>query len=118
MARWATSWLGYVASLALGLSAGGPTVLFAYLDWRDLRAVGVVRPFHWAWAFLAGMVYLIGRMVILRKVSSRGFGPLWAGIAVYVLVFIVSIVWSILWSNWMMTDMIQYIPSYSSYAYS
>ncbi len=108
--------VGYLASLALGLISWGAAVLFAYFDWRDLRAVGVVRPFHWAWAFLAGMVYLIGRVVILRKVTPRGFGPLWAGIAVYVLVFIVSIVWSILWSNWMMTDMIRYIPSYSSYS--
>jgi len=103
--------VGYVIALALSWISWGAVALFAYFDWRALREAGVVRPFHWAWAFLAGMVYLIGRTVILRKVSSRGFGPLWAGIAVYVLVFIAWIVWTI----WMMTDMMQLIPDYSSY---
>ena len=104
-------WVGYFAALALSWIAWGAGALFAYFDWRALRAAGVVRPFHWAWAFLAGMVYLIGRTVILRKVSSRGFGPLWAGIAAYVLAFIVSLVWT----GWMMTDMIQNLPDFSQY---
>lgn len=104
-------WVGYFAALALTWGAWGAAVLFAYFDWRNLRAVGVVRPFHWAWTFFYGIVYLIGRAVILRKVSSRGFGPLWAGIAVYVIVFIASIVWT----SWLMSDMMQLIPDYSSF---
>jgi hypothetical protein len=103
--------VGYLVSLALGWGAWGAGALFAYFDWRDLRAAGVVRPFHWAWAFLAGLVYLIGRTVIVRKVSPRGLGPLWAGIAVYVVVLIASIVWT----TWMMAGIMQDIPYYSPY---
>jgi hypothetical protein len=104
-------WVGYLAALALSWVAYGAVVLFSYFDWRGLRAAGVVRPFHWAWAFLGGIVYLIGRTVILRKVSNRGFGPLWAGIAVYVAVVIVGMVWSI----WMMTDMMQNMRDFIPY---
>ena len=109
-----TLWSGYFLSFALGCLIWGATALFAYFDWRGLRAAGVVRPFHWAWAFLGGMVYLIGRVVILRKVTSRGFGPLWAGIAVYVLVFLFSMVWSVWLTTEMMQDLQYYLP-YGSY---
>ncbi|AFR27327.1 hypothetical protein D3C73_1402740 [compost metagenome] len=39
----------------------------AYLDWRRLKRLGVVRPFHWAWGFLP-TIYVIGRTVVVRKV--------------------------------------------------
>jgi hypothetical protein len=104
--------VGYFASLALSWITWGAAVLFAYFDWRDLRAAGVVRPFHWAWAFLGGIVYLIGRTVIVRKVSPGGLGPLWGGIAVLVLALIVSIAWT----SWMMVDMMSYFPSYDSFS--
>lgn len=53
------------------------TVVLAYLDWRALRRRGVVRPFHWAFAFLPQLVYLIGRAVVLRRRVGRGQSPVW-----------------------------------------
>lgn len=46
-------------------------ILFSWLDWRELRKRGIVRPFHWAWAFFGLLtfgvaVYMIGRAVVLR----------------------------------------------------
>jgi hypothetical protein len=47
------------------------------LDWRRLRNAGVVRPFHWAWIFLGPTVYVIGRTVVLRKVTrNRVLAPM------------------------------------------
>jgi hypothetical protein len=56
------------------------TALFAYLDWRTLKDRGVVRPFHWAWAFIpfaSTLVYVIGRSVVLKRRVGRGTSPLW-----------------------------------------
>jgi hypothetical protein len=103
--------IGYALVALLSWAAWGAVVFFAYRDWRDLKNAGVVRPFHWAWAFLAGLVYLIGRTVILRKVSTKGLGPLWAGIAVYVIVLIASIVWSIWITAEVMGSIYDYLPS-------
>ncbi|WP_052207468.1 hypothetical protein [Sinomonas humi] len=65
-------------------------VCFAYLDWKKLAAEGVVRPFHWGWAFLAQAVYVIGRSVVVRKVAQRGgLAPIWALIATTVLAVVV-----------------------------
>ena len=53
-----------------------------------------MRPFHWAWAFLNGLVYVIGRSVIVRKVAApRGLAPMWTAIAVYVLVQVSAAMW-------------------------
>jgi predicted membrane channel-forming protein YqfA (hemolysin III family) len=46
-------------------------VLLAALDYRWLARRGVVRPFTWAWSFLGGVPYVIGRAVILHKVAPR-----------------------------------------------
>ena len=74
------------------------TVLFAFLDWRQLRARGVDRPFHWAFSFFvlvigSGLVYIIGRGVILRRRTGSGLAPIWAAVAVNVAVMIGFIVW-------------------------
>lgn len=76
------------------------TVLFAYLDWRQLRARGIDRPFHWAWSFLvlvvgSALVYVIGRAVVVRKRARGGLAPMWAAIAVNVVSFIAIIVWGV-----------------------
>ncbi|WP_349865021.1 DUF2510 domain-containing protein [Leifsonia sp. WHRI 6310E] len=79
------SWLSYAAQ-----------VVFSWLDHRELTRRGVVRPFHWAWSFLSGIVYVIGRTVIVRSVANRrGMAPMWGAIAVVALSFIVSIIWTI-----------------------
>jgi len=70
------------------------TPLFAFLDWRALRARGVDRPFHWAWAFLFTPTYVIGRSVVVRRRSGGGLTPLWVyiGVAVlYVVVYLAKI---------------------------
>ena len=64
----------------------GATGLLGYLDWRKLRGVGVVRPFHWIWAFLP-TVYVIGRTTVIRKVAPRrGLAPVWVLIASFLLI--------------------------------
>lgn len=66
-------------------------VVLAVLDWRALKRIGIVRPFHWAWAFLP-LVYIIGRAVVLRRRVHRGLAPLWTAIGVYVVSLVVGIV--------------------------
>lgn len=79
------SWLSYAA-----------LVVFSWLDYRELKRRGVVRPFHWAWSFLSAIVYIIGRTVIVRSVANRrGMAPMWAAIAVIAVSFIVSTIWTI-----------------------
>ncbi len=64
----AAAWLAYLVS-----------VMLAYLDWDKLRRDGVVRPFHWAWTLLKPYIYVIGRSVIVHRVSPgrRGLAPVW-----------------------------------------
>jgi len=60
-------WLNLASYAVIGV-----VVLFAWLDWRELRRRGIPRPFHWAFALLgfvgAGViVYMIGRSVVVRR---------------------------------------------------
>lgn len=81
-----SSWLSY-----------GLTVFLAFRDRVWLERQGVVRPFHWAWAFLGSLVYVIGRTVIVRRVAApRGLTPIWVLIAVFIVGIIISIAWSAL----------------------
>ncbi|WP_225310368.1 DUF2510 domain-containing protein [Microbacterium testaceum] len=89
-----------VVSSVVSLVVSALTVLFAFLDWRQLRARGVDRPFHWAWSFFvlaigSGLVYIIGRGVILRRRTGSGLAPIWASIAVNVVAVIALIVWAV-----------------------
>lgn len=71
--------IGFVLVFIAVYAAWGLSVWFAYLDWKKLEALGVVRPFHWAWTFLSPAVYTIGRSVIVFTVARpRGLGPIWA----------------------------------------
>lgn len=99
----------YAASASLAVSAGGSafsfviaglTVLFSYLDWRQLRARGIQKPFHWAWSFFvlvvsSGAVYIIGRGVILRRQTGKGLGPVWGWIAVTLVTIIAVVIWAV-----------------------
>ncbi len=76
-----------VVTSVVSIVVSALTVLFAFLDWRQLRARGVDRPFHWAFSFFvlvvgSGLVYIIGRGVILRRRTGSGLAPIWASIAV------------------------------------
>jgi hypothetical protein len=85
---------GYWVTLAFSPLFYAAQVVLAYFDQRRLERIGVVRPFHWAWTFLNGIVYVIGRSVIVRRVASpRGLAPVWVLIACYVVAMISSIVW-------------------------
>jgi hypothetical protein len=74
------------------------TVLFSFLDWRQLRARGVERPFHWAWSFFvlmigSGLVYVIGRGIVLRRRTGSGLAPIWASIAVNIVAVVALSIW-------------------------
>jgi hypothetical protein len=75
--------VGYFVLQVGGLLLYGAAVLLAFLDHRALRRRGVVRPFPWPWAFLATIVYVIGRFVVVRKVApGRPMWPLWTYLVV------------------------------------
>ena len=82
---------GYLVEQGTGWLIYGVSVLFAFLDRRVLLQRGFDRPFHWAWTFLGGIVYIIGRSVIVRRRSGRGLLPIWVYIAVFVVSMIVVI---------------------------
>lgn len=68
------------------------SVALAAVDCQRLSRSGVVRPFHWAWAFLGAVVYVVGRSVIVYKVAQpRGLWPIWLMAAGMVLYYGVSI---------------------------
>ncbi|MFC8038952.1 DUF2510 domain-containing protein [Paenarthrobacter sp. NPDC057355] len=55
------------------------SIVLAFFDHRGLKSKGVVRPFHWAWAFMymGSVVYMIGRTVVVNKVApGRGWWPM------------------------------------------
>ena len=109
---------GYFAILGLSFLSYGLTALFAWRDAIWLRAQGVVRPFSWPWVFIpsyGGLIYVIGRSVIVRRVARpRGLAPIWVLIAVVVLGFVVSIIWTIS----LMSGVLSHIPDLSSYSSS
>ena len=79
---WLTSVLGWASIIV--------SIVLAYFDWKRLTRIGVVRPFHWGFAFFAIVisigVYVIGRSVIVRRVASpRGLAPIWVFIAAFTL---------------------------------
>jgi len=83
----------YLASVLLGWISYGAIVFFAYLDVVALRKLGYARQFHWAWAFLWSLVYVIGRSVVVKRQAGRGSAPMWVAIGLNVIVFIATLVW-------------------------
>lgn len=73
------------------------TIIAAYRDHKHLVSVGVQRPFHWAFSFLILVIgifiYLIGRHVVLRKVTRTAGWPLWIHLALLVASFVGGVVW-------------------------
>jgi hypothetical protein len=78
----------YIAITLFSFVGTGLTILFAYLDWRELRRRGVPQPFHWAWIFLifavGHFVYTIGRSIVVNRRIGRGLAPIWVTIATFV----------------------------------
>ncbi|WP_165063273.1 hypothetical protein [Marisediminicola senii] len=81
---------GYLLLQGVGVVVWLAGALFAYLDGKELKRRELDRPFHWAWAFLGGLVYVIGRSVIVRRRSGRGIAPMWVGIALAVASFVIA----------------------------
>jgi hypothetical protein len=69
-----------VADLILRVVAYTLVIVLAVFDHRELSRRGVDRPFHWGFAFL-GIVYMIGRTVVVKSRTGRGLAPLfvWIG---------------------------------------
>jgi hypothetical protein len=73
-------------------------IVFAALDWRELKSRGIPRPFHWAWSFFVIVVgwpavYVIGRTVVAKRRTGSGLAPLWVFVGLQVAAFVaVSIV--------------------------
>lgn len=90
----------YILSIVLGWGSSILIIVFSYLDWRALKARGVPQPFHWAFSFLllasAGIVYPIGRSVVVKRRANGSMAPMWIAIAVYVAIIIASIVWAVI----------------------
>jgi len=82
---------GYLATLALGWIVFGAAVILAYFDRKRLLRDGYDRPFHWAWTFFGGGVYVIGRSIIVRRRSGRGLAPIWLWIGVTLVVTVVAL---------------------------
>jgi hypothetical protein len=88
---------GYFVAIVLGWLIIALTIVFSYLDWRELKKRGVPQPFHWAFSFLAlasaGVVYPIGRAVVTNRRGAGGLVVLWVTIAVFVLGLIIGMIW-------------------------
>jgi hypothetical protein len=82
----------YLALVLLGWVGYALFVVDSALDYRVLRARGVPRPFHWAWAFLSVYVYAIGRSVVARRRTGTGLTPLWVFVALNAVVLVIGIV--------------------------
>jgi hypothetical protein len=82
---------GYLAIQAIGLLLYGIYVVLAVLDRRTLINRGVPSPFHWGWAFLSALVYMIGRTVVVRRRTGSGVAPLWVNILALVITIIAII---------------------------
>lgn len=98
----ANPWFILTASLGWVLLAA--SVVFAYFDRAALLRRGFVRPFPWPWALL-GIVYAIGRSVVVWRQSGRGLSVVWVYGAIYLATILVSIGWSFWFSVWMTNEM-------------
>lgn len=98
---------------ALGYLVIALQALFAWLDWRALKARGIVKPFHWAWIFftlvVSNGVYIIGRGVMLRRQTGRGLGPVWAWIAVNVAGILAAVIFVTHLMNYIFTTLVPYL---------
>jgi len=81
----------YLVSTFGGWVVYGLCALFAYFDWKQLKAAGVPQPFHFAWVFLSSVVYVIGRSVVVKRRTGQGIAPLWVAIGTLVVSFGVAI---------------------------
>jgi hypothetical protein len=82
----------YWGSAVLGWTIYGLSVFFAYRDVKELRSRGVPQPFHWAWVFISGLVYAVGRSVVVARRTGKGYAPIWVEAGVLLVNIVVMIV--------------------------
>jgi hypothetical protein len=88
----------YLILVLSGWFISAVCIVFAVLDWRELRHRGIPKPFHWGWSFFVlavgwPAVYMIGRSVVAGRRTGTGMAPLWVYIALQAVAFIaISIV--------------------------
>lgn len=82
----------YWGSIVLSYVLYGLVVYFAYRDMKELRARGVPQPFHWAFSFIGGLVYAIGRSVIVARRTGKGHAPIWAEVGAILVSLIITAV--------------------------
>lgn len=80
----------YWGSIVVSYLVYGLSVFFAYRDVKELTARGVPRPFHWAFAFIGGIVYAIGRSVVVARRTGAGHAPIWVEAGVVVLSLVIT----------------------------
>lgn len=105
---------GYVLALVLGWGSTIATIVFAALDYNALKKRGVPQPFHWAFIFLtfasAGIVYPIGRSVVVKRRANGSRAPMWVAIAVYATILIVTTIWVIVVMSRLLTTISTLTP--------
>ncbi|WP_052460636.1 hypothetical protein [Microbacterium gorillae] len=101
-------WLGFLSYPLMVLS-----IVFFWMDWRELGRRGIVRRFHWAWSFLGlvtgvgALVSVIGRTVVLRQQGLRAMAPLWA----YIVYVAVSLIGGAAFAVWFMSEFFRMIST-------
>ncbi|MGO4535045.1 DUF2510 domain-containing protein [Leifsonia sp. 2MCAF36] len=100
----------YFAVMGISWLLAAATIVFSWLDYRELTRRGVERPFHWAWSFL-GIVYPIGRSIIVRGVAGgRGMAPLWVAVAVCIASYAIAFTWFILMVSQIVGTAVDNVP--------
>lgn len=112
---------GYFASTLLPLLGTAGTIVFSALDARALSRRGVTGPFPWAWSFFvlvqsyAAVVYPIGRTIVARR---RGASASWAPMIVAIVVQLVVLAVSGLWTLQIMSEMFSVMSTLTAIANS
>ena len=102
---------GYILTVVGGWVTYGLSIVFAFLDRKELIARGIPRPFHWAWTFLYSPVYVIGRSVVVRRRTGRGIAPMWAAIGMLVLSTVATLAWMAVF----FVELFRQVSTYSTY---
>ena len=105
-----TDSLTTLVNLAVSILIAGGVVAFAFLDHRELRRRGVPQPFHWAFAFFAllnlGVIYAIGRAVVVKRRTGNG-GPV---LAVAIVSIVIGVVVFLIYFGIAFTQIMQNMP--------
>jgi hypothetical protein len=101
----------YWASMATSYLVYGLVVFFAYRDVKELNRRGVPKPFHWAFAFLGGIVYAVGRSIVVARRTGKGYAPIWAEAGVLVVsTGVMFVIMAMMFSG--MADLFSSLPGY------